>query len=144
MNKLAILALGAIFLGLAACSPKTEDSGATSDPPTTSSTDSGAATEAEGQVASFSYAADIEPIIKANCMQCHSGPGAKEDFDVSTFESFSKGSEHGPVYTAGDTANSLIVKAITGNGADPMPPGRKLSDEDIAKITSWVEQGANP
>ena len=69
---------------------------------------------------------------------------AKEGFDVSSFESFAKGTSHGAVYTAGDTSGSLLVKVINGDGAKQMPPGKKMSDEDIAKITSWVEQGANP
>ncbi|MCB0825865.1 MAG: c-type cytochrome [Armatimonadetes bacterium] len=145
MNKFAILALGALFLGLAACSPKTDEGGTTGDEPTTtSSTEGGTSTEGENQVATLSYASDIEPIIKANCMQCHVGDGAKEGFDVSSFESFAKGTSHGAVYTAGDTSGSLLVKVINGDGAKQMPPGKKMSDEDIAKITSWVEQGANP
>jgi mono/diheme cytochrome c family protein len=49
------------------------------------------------------------------------------------------------VVVANKSAESKLVKAIKHeSGVKAMPPGGKLSDEDIAKIVAWVDGGAKP
>jgi len=66
---------------------------------------------------------DIAPIFKASCVRCHSGDRARAQLRLDSLDGVLKGTKDGPVLTAGDSANSLIVKAISQ--LDPkiaMPP----------------------
>ncbi len=100
----------------------------------------------EVQVAS--YAKDVEPILVKNCKECHipGGDGLeKSGLDMSSYDSLMKGTKFGPIVKAGDPLTSTLVMLVEGR-ADPslrMPHGKeKLLDSDIAKIRTWVEQGA--
>ncbi len=126
MNKLIIPAIALSILMLAACSPKAE----------------GGETPAGGGTAKISYAADIQPIMTKNCISCHSGDRPKEGLDLTSFAMLSKGAHGNPVFVAGKSDESLLYKAITGNGADQMPPGDKMDDADIAKVKAWIDGGA--
>ena len=66
---------------------------------------------------------DIAPIFKASCVRCHSGDRPRQQLRLDTLANVLKGSKDGPVLTPGDSADSLIVKAISQ--LDPktaMPP----------------------
>ncbi len=75
------------------------------------------------------YSGDIQPIIFANCLPCH-----------SVANKFG-----GVILVVLDSAriparNGLLLKAVTHDpGVIPMPKGGgKLSDCDIAKIRRWI------
>src|SRR5262249_56691145 len=54
-----------------------------------------------------------------------------------------KGGDTGPALVPGDPDRSLLVKAIGYKDADlRMPPRSKLTDEQIATLTTWVRMGA--
>ncbi len=56
-------------------------------------------------------------------MRCHNGDRAKAQLRLDSLEGVLKGTKKGPVLTAGDSANSLLVKAVSQ--LDPetaMPP----------------------
>ena len=84
---------------------------------------------------------DVRPILARNCFGCH-GPDekarkAKLRLDV---EESAKG-----VIVAGEPDASDLVKRITGDGDDRMPPpkaGKPLPPEQVDLITRWVQQGA--
>src|SRR5215210_294475 len=88
-----------------------------------------------------SFVRDVRPILAKHCLACH-GPDkkarkAKLRLDV---EESAKG-----VYVAGDPDASDLVKRITGDGDDRMPPpkaGKALPPEQVELITRWVKQGA--
>jgi hypothetical protein len=68
---------------------------------------------------------DIQPLFKASCVRCHGAERPRAQLRLDTLEGVLKGAKNGPVLTAGDSANSLIVKAISQ--LDPktaMPPKR--------------------
>ncbi len=87
----------------------------------------------------------IEPILKDNCVLCHTGPEAQEQLDLNSYASLMKGGEHGAVVIPGDPENSLVVKAIRGaKGTDKMPPApnEPLTDAQIQVIVDWIKDGA--
>ena len=97
------------------------------------------------------YAADIKPIFDASCVKCHSGDKPKARLKLDTLENALKGSKDGKVITAGDSANSLLVKCIaqaTGDKDLWMPPPQNkanigpLTAEQIGLIRAWIDQGA--
>ena len=55
-----------------------------------------------------------------------------------------KGGETGPAIVPGDPEKSLLIKAVRYTDADlQMPPkDKKLSDEQIADLATWVKMGA--
>ena len=76
---------------------------------------------------------DIKPIIEENCTGCHGGPKPKNGYDFTNPQKFKEIALTGDVYMA-----------IThSEGVTAMPfKGDKLSDCDIKKIKSWIDNGA--
>jgi hypothetical protein len=74
-------------------------------------------------VTGVTFDKDIAPLFKASCVRCHSGERPRSQLRLDSLDGVLKGSKDGPVLTAGDSANSLLVKAISQ--LDPklaMPP----------------------
>ena len=92
------------------------------------------------------FEAKVRPILSANCYKCHSqdAPKLKGGLSVEFREALLSGGEHGPAIIPGDPEKSLLIKAI--NYKDPdlqMPPNdKKLTDQQIADLTTWVKMGA--
>ena len=88
-----------------------------------------------------SFQDDIQPILAADCTLagCHAAPGAA-GLDLSNYDSFKKGGNTGPGFTAGDGKGSTVVKRIDGGG---MPLGRPPLDGDqIQLFIDWIDEGA--
>ena len=107
-------------------------------------------TESETRAADsgqLKFSQDIAPILVANCVGCHR-PGQagvrKGKLDMTTFETFRKGTPDHKVFVAGKPEDSHLVLRITGAETPKMPQGgnRAISDEAVAKITQWVKEGA--
>ncbi len=77
----------------------------------------------------LTFTNDILPMLKASCVGCHSGGRARAQLRLDTLEGALKGTEKGPILTAGDGANSLIVKAVSQLDSEtampPKPRGRR-------------------
>ena len=97
------------------------------------------------------YDSDLKAIFDVSCVKCHSGDRPKARLHMDTLAGVLKGTKEGPIVKAGDSANSLIVKAIAHTTADHdswMPPldnraGIKpLTVEQIGLVRAWIDQGA--
>lgn len=69
------------------------------------------------------FAKDIQPMLKESCVRCHGTEHPKAQLRLDSLEGVLKGAKPGPVVKAGDSANSLLVKAVSQ--LDPetaMPP----------------------
>lgn len=130
MKKLVLPTLALIALGITACTPKPEEG-------TTTTTTAGGETATK-----VSFATNAGPILTKNCISCHSGDRPKEGLDLTSLENVNKGAHGNPVVVAGKSDESVLYKAITGNGAPIMPPGGKMSDADIEQIKKWIDAGA--
>jgi len=54
-----------------------------------------------------------------------------------------KGGRSGPALVPGDPGESLLVRAVEQRSDKlKMPPGRKLSAEELADLATWIKQGA--
>ncbi|HEY5042415.1 MAG TPA: c-type cytochrome domain-containing protein [Verrucomicrobiae bacterium] len=93
------------------------------------------------------FAKDIEPMLKESCVRCHSGDRPRAQLRLDTLEGVMKGVKQGPIVNAGDSANSLLVKAVSqldpksamppkprarrgglgGTNAPAMPPGGPMA-----------------
>jgi hypothetical protein len=95
-----------------------------------------------------SFSADVQPVLRKYCLECHvpGGPGyVASGFDMSSYETVMKGGRFGAYVIPGDPLTSTLNMLIEGR-ADPsihMPHGReKLSERDIETLKVWVQEGA--
>ena len=106
---------------------------------TTAPTDA-AVTEQPAATTSASFANDIMPILESRCINCHGGDRTQKGLDMKTYESLMAGSENGPVVTAGDAGDSLLVDQLV-KGKMPKR-GPKLTPDQVQLITDWINAGA--
>ncbi|MGE0378859.1 MAG: DUF1553 domain-containing protein [Planctomycetaceae bacterium] len=89
----------------------------------------------------LTYEADIRPIFRAHCFDCH---GATEELkgglDLRLVRSMLQGGESGPAITAGKPDESYLIDRIRSG---EMPPGEhRVPDEQIVVIEQWIAGGA--
>jgi uncharacterized membrane protein len=104
-----------------------------------------------------SFNKDVKPIINASCLECHDGKGEgteESGLILITYDDLMQGTKFGQVVVPGDSESSTLYRLV-GHKADPkiqMPPHHKdtlasrrmtpLSDDQIAVIKTWIDQGA--
>jgi len=95
-----------------------------------------------------SYAKEVQPILTKNCSECHS-PGQQgftaSGLDTTSYAALMKGGRYGPLVKPGDAFTSALNMLVEGrvDKSIRMPHGRdKLSNEDIAVLKAWVNEGA--
>ena len=96
----------------------------------------------------ISYQKEVLPILKANCMECHTPGGigyAKSKLDMGSYDSLMKGTKFGPVVKPGDSLGSTLTILIEGRADTSihMPYMRPpLPQKNIDTIKTWIAQGA--
>ena len=104
-----------------------------------------------------SYENDVNPILVANCLSCHTGKGEGVEtsgFSVRTYDELMSGTKFGPVVVPGDSQSSSLYRMIDHkvDRKIQMPPHHeeslasemkdKLTLEQINTIKLWIDQGA--
>ena len=99
----------------------------------------------------ISYSTQIQPIFntdKANCIMCHSGSGSN-NLNLTSYDNLMDGnSNNGPVVTAGDADNSILIQKILGTASfgDQMPPNDPTyfdsHQDELQLIKDWINEGA--
>ncbi len=91
------------------------------------------------------FVQDVRPILKKHCYRCHGASKQKSGLRLDIKQAaFRGGDGYGPAIVPGDAAESPLIQFVSDPDADsPMPPeGDRLTSEEIATLTKWVEQGA--
>jgi hypothetical protein len=92
------------------------------------------------------FESKIRPILANKCYGCHSTAEGKSKGGLllDTAEATLKGGNTGPGVIPGDPDKSLLIQAVRYTDPDlQMPPkNKKLSDAEIADLTTWVKMGA--
>jgi hypothetical protein len=95
-----------------------------------------------------SYKSEVQPILAANCYECHA-PGKKgfevTGFDTTSYEALLRGGKFGALIRPGDAFTSTFNMVVEGrvHSSIQMPQGRqKLSEGDVETLKTWVRQGA--
>ena len=83
-----------------------------------------------------SFKNDVMPILNNSCVNCHNNTKAKARVSVENYAGVVK------IVQPGVADKSRLVRAITGNGAKPMPPKKMLTADEIATIKAWIAAGA--
>lgn len=74
-------------------------------------------------------------ILEKNCFACHSGTARMSGLDLTTREGLVAGGTRGP-------ALGKMISLVRHATAPSMPPGKKLTDADIAVLEQWIAAGA--
>lgn len=91
-----------------------------------------------------SWTEDVKPVLDRSCRRCHGGDARKGKFQYDTPERFIAGGKSGAAAVAGDSRESLIVKALVhfpGVEAMPRPGSTAVTREEIAALRAWIDQG---
>jgi mono/diheme cytochrome c family protein len=96
---------------------------------------------------SIQFNEDIRPIFEANCFKCHGPEKQKSGFRLDDRAAALAGGEHGVAIFAGQSPSSPLIQFVAGLVEDmQMPPpkngGRSLTQEEIALLRAWIDQGA--
>jgi WD40 repeat protein len=94
----------------------------------------------------ISYEKDVEPILKAKCLYCHSGNVLEGNYDMSNHAAVLKGGKKGQAVVAGKSSESWLYKLSSRTVKPYMPPKTEepLNAEELAIIKLWIDQGARP
>jgi mono/diheme cytochrome c family protein len=100
---------------------------------------------AAGRTSMVDFGREVRPIIEANCLECHSQDKRKGGLSLATYPDILDGGKDGPVVRPGNGAGSLMFHRITAQVEPQMPLDElPLSDEEIALVRLWIDQGARP
>ncbi len=86
----------------------------------------------------------VRPVLVSNCYTCHSAnTNSKGGLRVDDRDGLLQGGNSGPAVVPGNPEESLLLLAVRhDHGAPRMPPKKQLSAEQLADLTSWIENGA--
>ena len=93
----------------------------------------------------ISFYQQVRPILQAQCAGCHHPRNPEGDYVVTDYSHFLKGGEsETTAIVPGKPEKSYLVNLITPDGDEAeMPKGKApLSQEQIALIRTWIQQGA--
>ncbi|HEY2839341.1 MAG TPA: PSD1 and planctomycete cytochrome C domain-containing protein [Pirellulales bacterium] len=91
------------------------------------------------------FARDVRPIFARSCVSCHGPEKAESDLRLDNRAGATAGGASGPAWTAGKSAESLLVQYIAGtseSGTVMPPEGQRLSPRQIGLVRAWIDQGA--
>lgn len=91
------------------------------------------------------FVRDIQPILRANCYQCHAGTTVEGGLNLGVKAKALKGGDSEPAIVPGKSNESLLYQLASGarEGWVMPPEGNKpLSQEQVRLIRNWIDQGA--
>jgi hypothetical protein len=90
------------------------------------------------------FVADVQPIFANYCYRCHGPVRQRSDFRLDVRQvAMTQGSLYAPNIIPGNSDQSPLLQFVGNNGDLKMPPeGPGLTDQEIATLRKWVDQGA--
>jgi hypothetical protein len=91
----------------------------------------------------LTFESHVRPLLKANCFHCHGEEDEREaSLDLRQVRLMAKGGDSGPTIVAGKASESLLLQRIEAGEMPPEGKGKPLSEEQIAILRAWIDQGA--
>src|SRR6266446_1926707 len=86
----------------------------------------------------------IRPVLSAKCYACHNAATKLGGLQLTSRAALLAGGKSGPAITPGNSETSLLIRAITQSDPKLKMPmaGEKLTGQEIADFSSWVQAGA--
>ena len=89
-----------------------------------------------------SFRTDVFPILRDNCLACHSAQTKMGELVIESYDGLMKGGKKGDAIVRGDADSSLLVRMLEGRAQPKMPMGGELPPQNIAVIKAWIDAGA--
>jgi hypothetical protein len=83
----------------------------------------------------------VRPVLANNCYRCHGADKHRSGLRLDSRAGVLAGGEGGPAIVPGKPDDSLLIKAVNYRDLE-MPPGKRLSKNEVAALTEWVRMGA--
>lgn len=104
--------------------------------------------EAPQRKDAVSFEKEILPILRQNCLACHSANEKQGDLVLESPRGMLQGGDAGPAIVPGRAVESLLL-TLASHGDDPvMPPegndvsAKNLTPAELGLIKLWIDQGA--
>ena len=100
-----------------------------------------------GQSAAFApdavgfFETRVAPVLAANCSACHNQRLRSSNLALDSRAGVLTGGNRGPSAKPGSPDESMLIRAVEQTGDLKMPPGKKLSGEEIATLRKWIQDG---
>jgi hypothetical protein len=90
------------------------------------------------------FVRDIQPIFAERCNHCHGEDEQEGELRLDARAIVMRGGKSGPLFAAGKSAESLLIRRIAGVGTEKRMPleDDPLTAEQIGVIRAWIDQGA--
>src|SRR5205814_3312424 len=90
------------------------------------------------------FAAEVQPIFETRCQGCHGAQQQMGGLRLDSGDAALKGGTDGSVIEPGKSSASRLIQRVTSSkkGFGMPPVGEPLTAEQIAKLRSWIDQGA--
>jgi len=92
------------------------------------------------QAADLAESADA--ILEQNCRMCHGAAMQLSKLDLRNRDGILKGGERGAAVVVGNLKFSLLWGFVNHQRKPEMPPGKKLSEDQIETLRQWIMAGA--
>lgn len=94
------------------------------------------------------FEGEILPILRRNCLACHSEAVAKSELVLETPQTIAKGGASGSAVEPGSADDSMLLLVASGDSDPLMPPtdnkvgASRLTSEELGLLKLWIDQGA--
>ncbi|MFT5526264.1 MAG: WD40 repeat protein, partial [Pirellulaceae bacterium] len=91
---------------------------------------------------------EILPLLRKNCLACHSASEANGDLVLESVSGMLKGGDTGPAIVPGKGVESLLLKVAAHQVEPLMPPAgndvaaKNLTSAELGLLKLWIDQGA--
>ena len=102
----------------------------------------GPGTPTGASVPAIDYERDVRPIL-SQCFNCHGPRQAQSGLRLDLRQNALRGGDYGVVIVPGRSADSKLIKRLTGSTVGiQMPPTGPLPEHEIDVLRAWIDQGA--
>lgn len=87
----------------------------------------------------------VRPLLAEHCVKCHGDQKHKGGLRLDSRAAILTGGDQGPALVPGDADKSLLIRAVQQTDSElkmPPAPAERLTKEQIADLTRWVNEGA--
>ncbi len=99
--------------------------------------------EASSSESTRFFETSVRPVLFEHCYKCHGPEKQWAGLRLDSRDAILKGGDSGPAILPGKPEESLLVRAIRHEDDNlKMPEDGKLSEDQIADLVRWIEQGA--
>ncbi len=88
------------------------------------------------------FSTEIQPIFESSCISCHGSTAAENNLRLDSWQQLIRGSDYSEAVIPFDADNSLLYEMLTKLESPHLPPADSLSQEQISRIYTWIEEGA--